>query len=156
MNQSTSKSHTFKILQIIYTAFIFGVLALSVFIYFSLKNAIYQVNTDDIFTIVIPIIALSGIFMSTFVYKTMLSKIDTSDTLQAKITKYQTANIVKGALLEGPALLASVVVMLTNNLFFFVFTATMVLIMYLRFPTKVKFESEVPLTLEDKSELNRG
>ena len=143
-----------KTLKIIYSALIIGVLVFATYVYFSFKNPMYKFDVNDMFSFVVPVLAISGIFISSFLYKSMLNKIDTNDSLQSKFAKYQTATLLKGAMLEGPALLASVASLLTNNAIYLIVVIVMLFIMYLKFPTFEKFKSEVTLSLEEKSHLN--
>ena len=52
-------------------------------------------------------------------------------------------------------MLAIVATFLSENLSFLGITALLVLLMYLKFPTKDKFVNEVTLSMKEKSEFNR-
>ena len=155
MNESNNPTNPFKIVQIIYGSFMFGVLAFLLFTYFSIDNPVYLLDMDDIFTFIVPLLALSGVFISPILFASMIRKIEPADILQTKIAKYQSATIVKGAMLEAPALLAVVATFLSNNITFLLIAALLLIIMYLRFPSPKKFESEVVLSMEEKSKINK-
>tara|TARA_R110002073_G_scaffold72537_1_gene177118 strand:+ start:80893 stop:81366 length:474 start_codon:yes stop_codon:yes gene_type:complete len=154
-SKTTNYAATFKVTQTIYGAFIFGIIAFSVVVFGILKSTTFAIDVNDLFTMVVPIVALGGILLSDFLFKNQINKITTSDSLQSKLAKYQSATILKGACLEGPALLAIVATFLSENLSFLGITALLVLLMYLKFPTKDKFVNEVTLSMKEKSEFNR-
>ena len=153
MNNSGNIKSSFKTIQIIYGALIFGVLAMSVLIYSMLEDPIYKVDMSDKFFIIVPILTVIGIFLSSYLYRLNIDKIESRDSLPSKLTKYQSANIIKGAVLEASALFASVASLLTNNLLYLVFTLVLLVVMYLKLPTLLKFENEVVLDMKEKSEL---
>ena len=154
-SQTTNYTAAFKVLQIIYGAFIFGIITFSVVVLAILKSTTFVVDLNDMFTMVVPIVALGGMFLNEFLFKKQISNITTSDSLSSKLAKYQSATLIKGACLEGPALLAIVATFLSENLTFLGITALLVLVMYLKFPTKDKFMNEVTLNMNEKSEFNR-
>ena len=153
MNNSGNIKSSFKTIQIIYGALIFGVLAMSVLIYSMLEDPIYKVDMSDKFFIIVPILTVIGIFLSSYLYRLNIDKIESRDSLPSKLAKYQSANIIKGAVLEASALFASVASLLTNNLLYLVFTLVLLVVMYLKLPTLLKFENEVVLDMKEKSEL---
>ena len=153
MNNLAITKSSFKTIQIIYGALIFGVLAMSVLIYSMLEDPIYKVDMSDKFFIIVPILTVIGIFLSSYLYRLNIDKIESRDSLPSKLAKYQSANIIKGAVLEASALFASVASLLTNNLLYLVFTLVLLVVMYLKLPTLLKFENEVVLDMKEKSEL---
>lgn len=147
-------SQQLKVVQIIYGALIMGVILLSAFLFYTLETPFFKFDKNDLYTIVVPVIGGSGVVISSIIYKKLLLKITAKDNLHHKLAKFQSATIVKGALIEGPALFSSFMVTQTNNLLFYVYTAVLVVIMYLLFPTKQRFEKDVTLRLDEKSQLN--
>ena len=154
MDKNTTNNY-FKTIQVVYTALIIGILVLSAVLYYISNNLRYELELSNPFALVVVIVAASGIFLSPILYRSILNGIQSSANLKSKLNKYMTATIVKGALLEGPALLASIVAYITQNGLFFIVTALMLLVMYLKFPSKVKFLSEVQLSMDEKSQLNQ-
>jgi len=156
MSESTNPpANHFRTMQIIYGSFMLGILAFSLFAYFSMDNLVYEIDMDDVFTFIVPFLALSGVFISPILYKSTIRKIQSTDTLQTKIATYQSATIIKGAMLEAPALLAVVAAFLANNGVFLIIVALLLIIMYLRFPSQEKFENEVDLSMEEKSKIDK-
>ena len=155
MDNNTQQHGIFKTIQIIYGALIAGIAVFTIVVFTMVENPNYTLDLEDIFTIVVPIAAIGGVFLSNFLYQSFINKISPSDSLSSKLTQYQTATLVKGACLEGPALLAVVATYITNNITFLLISLLLIVIMYLKFPKKEKFKEEVKLTFEEKSELDR-
>lgn len=112
-------------------------------------------NTDDTFMLVVPIIALSGIFMGNLLFKQSLIAARKADSLQNKLAKFQTASLIKYALIEGPAFLAAVAFFQTNNLTYLYIAAILILYLYILRPTKDKIEKGLQLRGDDRDKFNR-
>lgn len=155
MNKTSKASQQLKVVQIIYGALIMGVVLLSAFLFYTLETPFFKFDKNDLYTIVVPVVGICGVFVSLMVYKRLLLKITAKDNLHHKLAKFQSATIVKGALIEGPALFSSFMVTQTNNLLFYIYTAVLVIVMYLLFPTKQRFKKDVTLRLNEKSEFDK-
>ena len=149
------KTAGFKTLKIIYGALIIGVVAfLAIVLFLKKDNLHFAVDMDDIFTMVVPLMALSGIAVSVILNNGFQKMIQPEDTLQAKLSKYQTASIIRGALLEGPALIGVVATFISGNYFFLLFSVVLLIAMYLFFPNKERFAQAAQLSFEEKSKLD--
>ena len=85
-----------------------------------------------------------------------LKKISDNLDLMQKAIKFSTAHVFRMAMLEFPAFMCVFFTMQSNNSFYFVLVLILVLMMLSIFPTKNKFESDVPLTSKEKSILEKG
>lgn len=151
----TLKTGAFKTLQIIYGALIMGVVAFLAIVLFLKKDDLhFAVDMDDIFTIVVPLMTLSGIAVTAILNNNFMKMIQPEDALQTKLSKYQTASIIKGALLEGPALIGVVATFLSGNYFFLLFSVALLIVMYMYFPNKERFAQAAQLSFEEKSKLD--
>lgn len=150
----TLKTGAFKTLQIIYGALIIGVVVFLFVVLYLVKNLHFTVDTDDVFTMLVPLMTFSGIVVSMILNKNFLGMILPEDSLQAKLSKYQTASIIRGALLEGPALIGVVATFMSGNYFFLLFSVVLIRVMYFYFPTKQKFTQAAQLSFEEKSKLD--
>lgn len=155
MDNTANKNSTFKTIQFIYLSFMFAVVSFSVVAYFLIENQIFTIDNSDIFTIVVPIVAISSIFLSNWLYQKTVCKSTKTDDLRSKLATYQTATIIKGAILESAALLATVATFVSGNVAFLIVTFIVVIIMYVKFPKKEKFKEEVKLSFEEKSEFDK-
>ncbi len=153
MSETLNKG-VFKTLQIIYSAFMFGIIVFLLVVLYQVNKLYFLINMDDIFTIIVPLMTLSGIVVSFILNNNFKKMLLPEDTLQVKLTKFQSASIIKGALLEGPALIAIVATFVSGNYFFLLFSIVLLLVMYLQFPSKQKFAQLAQLSFEEKSKLD--
>ncbi len=151
--ESNSYSAQFKTMQIIYGALIIGVLVFSVVVYLKSDNLHFIFDGESMYGILVPMVAIISLVVNTMIFKSTLNSINPQDALGLKITKYQTANIIRGAILEAPALIGIVVTLNTGNYYFLVFSLFMIAAMIFAFPSKQKFIETMQLSFEEKSKL---
>lgn len=144
-------------MQILLTAFcgaIIGFASVSILIN---KGAIYidAVPTSDQtgFYPLFPLMGLAIIFMGLFMFKSQLDKLHEEADVEAKITGYQTAFIIRCAFLEGAALMNIVGFMLSANAIFLALPAIAVAIMILTRPTKQSVIDALNLSYPDTEKL---
>lgn len=155
MDNTTDQKGIFKTIQIIYGALIGGIAVFTIVVFTLIDNPTYEIDSNDIFTIVVPLFAIGGVFLSNFLYQSFINKIPRTASLNSKLVQYQTATLIKGACLEAPALLAVVATFLSGNIIFLGIALLLVVFMYLKFPKREKFKEEVKLSFEEKSEFDR-
>jgi uncharacterized integral membrane protein len=145
-----------KSLQIIHSALLAGVLLFAAYVAFNAKDVLFFSYEDDkSFLFLAIIIAFTGNLASKFLYKKMLKQISNTADLSEKAIKFSTAHIFRMAMLEFPAFMCVIFTMQSNNSFYFVLVGILVLMMLAIFPTKNKFENDVPLTSKEKSMLEK-
>ncbi len=96
---------------------------------------------------------LGAIAMSFIVFKQLLAKIQNGQPLREKMTAYQTAHIVRCAVLEGAGLFATVVCLLTREPMGFATLAVILGIFFLAVPSVASLERDLNLTSAEKNEL---
>jgi len=153
-NNTTPQKGFFKTLKIIYAALIVGVLIFTALTYLSIKETNTLITTNNLFVIVLPVLAASGYFLSNLLYKKILNNITSSDTLHKKMSRYLTANLLKAVCLEVPAFVSIAVTFVSGNIVFLCIALVMALLMYFKFPSKERFKSEVTLNMKEKTELD--
>ncbi|SEO03649.1 hypothetical protein SAMN05192574_10564 [Mucilaginibacter gossypiicola] len=142
-----------KTTSVIHLALIAGQIIFAATAFMTTKNHATN-KSDDVFIYVAPIMAVTGFAIGSILFKTMVNKIDGQSPLKTKLAAYQSALIVRFALLEGPSLFAIVSFMLTGNLIFLgISGAIIACFIYLR-PTKQKIEDDLSLGYEEKAELD--
>ncbi|MCH3885886.1 MFS transporter [Tenacibaculum aquimarinum] len=128
-----------RTIKIIHFALIAG-LVLAYFIIGDILNiTIPTLEGENLFYIFIPAIA---VLASNFVFKNLLSKIDSKQSKEQKLMQYQTASIVRWAILEGGAFL---ILFLKPELA--IFGLLLILYLFLVKPTKEKIENELNIKL---------
>jgi hypothetical protein len=145
-----------KSLQIIHLALLAGILIFTAYVAFKAKDALFFSYEDDKpFLFLAIIIAFAGNLASKYLYASLLKKISDNLDLMQKAIKFSTAHVFRMAMLEFPAFMCVFFTMQSNNSFYFVLVLILVLMMLSIFPTKNKFESDVPLTSKEKSILEK-
>lgn len=119
-------------------------LAISPKVYFAITE------TDDVFVFIVPLLAIAGFMSGYILFKRQLNALRDKNSLGAKIVAYQTALIIRLALLEGPSLFGVVTFLQTGNLFFLVISALLMLYFFSLRPTKDKMEIDLDLGFTEK------
>ncbi|GAB1309380.1 hypothetical protein KH5_20630 [Urechidicola sp. KH5] len=142
-----------KAIQAIYAALIVGVVIAIVVFYFSVEQTIFVIDAANSKTILVPVGAFFGLAINNFFFNRTVNAIDKDVDLQVKLAQYQTANILRAALLEGPAFFAIFTFSNTGNIYFLMFAIALIIVMAFHFPTKEKFIDAFDLSFKEKSKL---
>jgi len=155
-NFNQSPQGFLKTVTIIHAALTFGQVMFGVLAFAeSGKTGIDVKNTNNPFLYVVPLLALIGFIASNFLFKQLLNNVGLKNTLREKLMVYQTALIVRYALLEGASLFAIVCYLLTGNLLFLLISGAIVLYFIIIRPTKQGTQNDLNLSYEDQMEFNR-
>ena len=145
-----------RTLQIIVFAFCIGPVILTIVAFFINHPEIHfnMVNIEEPLLLIAPIIALISSIGSRIIFNSIINSIKNNFELLIadKFLKYQTALIVRVALLEGAALFNIVVFLITGNTFTLYFALLCILGIWFRRPTKEKVSED--LNLPDTNSLN--
>lgn len=145
-----------KILVILHGAFTIAPFIFSLVILFLLEN--YSIfNISDISTIyyIIPFVALAIIYAGTSFFKVQLSNIEIDFSLKQKLSSYQTASIIRYAMVEGSAFLCIGIALVSEQIVFLIITWCILVYMYSLRPTKEKIIKDLKLNLSERKELNK-
>ena len=159
MNNSTIKitpKNFIQTLTLIHIALVIGVLIFTTVVYNITKDWRLDFNIKaDVITVLPLVLATGGIFIGAFFYKSRMKALVNKSSLKEKLMGFQTASIVKFAMLEGPILFCIVVGMLTHNLVYLLLAVMLILYFISLRPTKVKVEKDLNLKGEHKSQFNK-
>ncbi|MES2279170.1 MAG: hypothetical protein V4592_24270 [Bacteroidota bacterium] len=154
-NTSPTPGMAFKVLTIIHLALMLGQVLFGVVVFFQTRSVRVNIEKiDDVYIYIVPFMAISCFIASNFMYKQQLGIAAGKPTLQEKMTGYQTALIVRYALLEGASLFGIVVYLLTGNLLFLLISGAIVIYFLLIRPTRDRVEADLNLTYEEKIDLD--
>src|SRR5687767_947693 len=125
----TSKSYRFT-MTIIYTAQAVVLLFLSIAVLFlNATDGLHPVEgMIELFYYLVPVATVAFLSIAYFIFKTLVSKIDNAWPLRQKLPKYQSAILIRSAMLEVPGLLGAVAAMLTGEMYFLVAPLLMLII----------------------------
>lgn len=145
-----------KSLQIIHMVLLLGVLGFAAYVAFTAKDFLFfSYERDKAFLYLAIIISFIGNLSSKYLYAKLLKQIPSKASLEDKAVKFSTAHIFRIAMLEFPALMCAIFVLYSNNSFYFILVGILAFMMLAIFPTKSKFENDVPLTNSEKSMLEK-
>lgn len=94
---------------------------------------------------VVPFMAITGILAGSYLYKNIMSGLASKKTLKEKLNGFQTASIVKYALLEGPAFLSIVAFSNEGNQYFIIIALLLLGWLIIQRPTRDKVEKDLML-----------
>jgi len=104
---------------------------------------------NTIFMFITPVVILSSILASKFIYSNQVASFDRTSSLENKLVSYRTNNIVKLALLEGANIFNISVMIITANYFFAVLFIIIIALFFLNRPTKDKFIMDYEISSEE-------
>ncbi|HEY3403984.1 MAG TPA: hypothetical protein VGK59_11390 [Ohtaekwangia sp.] len=111
-------------------------------------------STSSLLTNALVGVVIIGFSASHFLYNFMVSKIDSSLSLQKKMPKYTGAVILRSACLELPGMFASVVFFMTGNVFILLIPVFAGIIFFLLRPTVSSIAEDLKLSPNDRALLN--
>ena len=142
-----------KTLSIIHLALCSGVFIFGFIMFSKTKSTeIILDDSNDIFKYIIPSAAIIAIFLSNFLFKNQLNSITENAEIKEKLVKYQSASIVKYAVLEGTALLSVVIYSSTTNFLYLLIALGMLLYLIVQRPTLSKIISDLDLKGNEKKD----
>ena len=105
-------------------------------------------NMDDRFVFIAPVLALGGFFGGYLVFKKQKYVLREKESIQQRLTGYQSLLITRFVLIQGPAVFAIVAYILSGNIFFLFITGLMsVYFIFLR-PTREKIEGDLRFSFD--------
>jgi len=152
----SSNNPFLKILSIIHLALCSGIFIFGFIMFSKMKSTeIILDDSADIFKYIIPSTAIIALFLSIFLFKSQLNSISKNADLKEKLIKYQSASIIKYAVLEGVALFSIVIYTSTNNFLYLLIAAGLLLYLILQRPTSSKIICDLDLKDNEKQEFEK-
>ena len=146
-----------RTIKIIHLALVAGQVLFALTVIVVSKRIVINVrDTQDPLVYAVPAFAVICFILSNLLFKKMLVGINNPDSsLKKKMAMYQTALMIRLALLEAPSLFGTVAFFLTGLLMFLVISALMVAyFIYIR-PTDDNVKEALALTYSEKEIFNR-
>lgn len=141
---------------IIHFALVAGVLILALVMYSITENQKLDLSyRGDPMFFIVPIMAIAGILVGNYLYINNIKRLTSKNTLREKLAGFQTASIIKYALLEGPALLGLVAFMNEGNQYFLIISILLVFWLIMQRPTRDKIERDLMLEGNLKNEFDQ-
>ena len=137
-NQQTTKSY-FKMLSIIHLFLVLGIVLFGLVITFIITDFQHQDNDSDLtklFVYLVPGMVIAGIVASNMISTFKLNALNENSDFKVKLKGYSEILIIRYMLLEFPSLFALVVVFMTSNINYLVYTGLLVILLIIKRPTK--------------------
>ncbi|MGX1928953.1 hypothetical protein [Flagellimonas sp. 2504JD4-2] len=145
-----------RTLAIVHFGLIAGPLFFGIVVYYLAPSGVFSIqDTDDMFLIVVPIFAITSVFLGDFIFKQSIKNIPRTSTLKQKLIRFQTASIIKYALVEAASFFSIIAFYQTNNLAFLLIAALLILYFYMLRPTKEKIVRSLNLSTQDRDLFHR-
>lgn len=100
---------------------------------FTLSHLDTNTNIMSFIAVVFTVLAMN---LGSFLFNSLIKKIDSSSSLQEKFAKYQAAFLIKCVLLEAASIFSIVMCLRTYNLYFMLVAAFSLIALWLIKPTK--------------------
>ncbi|NJB69717.1 hypothetical protein GGR42_000179 [Saonia flava] len=123
-----------------------GLVAFTGFAYYtgdSLKTESYP--NGDVFLYLVPIGAIVGYFFSQFMFQKMVGNIPQKRPLQSKLARYQSASLIKYAILEAPAFLALFAFLQDSHALYLTIVVSLIVYFFTQRPTEDKIKKHLHL-----------
>lgn len=137
----------------IHLALVAGVSFFLIVTYIQSQKFSAQMEEGDSFIYLVPTFAILGYFGSQFIFNRIVTSLNKKSPQEEKLKKYQTATIIKYALLEAPAFFAIVAYSITGNALSLVIAICLILYLIVRRPNKERVMNTLPLHGEEKRKI---
>jgi hypothetical protein len=151
--QTKTPASIVRTINIIHMALIAGQAVFAFVMFTQSQQTTIKFDRQDEFIFIIPIFGVGSLFISNFLFKTLIAKAVTLPDLFSKLTGYQTAVIVRMALLEGASLFAIVTYNLTSNFLFLLISIFLMIYGVIIRPTVEKIADDLELSYDEKMQL---
>ncbi len=140
-------------LRIIHGALTMGLIVFTLFVFYRANSFIARMDNEDFFTYLVPLGGAIGYFLGKWLFTKQVSVIAKNEPLNTKLARYQSASLIKFALLEAPAFLALFAYYQNGNALHL--TIALFLITYLVFqhPTLKRVISHLDLAKDEIQQL---
>jgi hypothetical protein len=151
MNQSPSPTSAgqVKVLTIIHLAFLAGMALFALVTFMLTQSTAINFDTSDTYLFIVIPFAIVAVFGSMFMYNQQLSPLVNEPNLSGKLGIYQTACIIRYAILEGAALFSITVYLLTANFLYLLIALAIMSYFFAIRPTKDNIAGALSLSYEE-------
>ncbi len=138
-----------KTITIIHLALLMGQLIFAVLAFTINGSTAIVIDTNDTYLFVEIIMVIGCFIASTILFKRQLVEAIQQGDVSSKLTRYQTALIIRCALLEGASLFGIVNYMISGNLLYLIISGLIILYFLSFRPTKEKIKEDLQLSYDE-------
>jgi len=128
-------------------------------IYAYLKSDPSKLDTQipkDFFLYLLPLLAIFGYGAGLFLFKQQIKALSKKQALREKLAGYQTATIIRYALLEGPAMLGVILFLNSRNIIYLIVALLLVAYLFTLKPSKLKVENDLSMNSQEMAAFNNA
>lgn len=152
----TTPKSFLRTFNLIHLALVAAVVVPGLLIYMQTESQGFSLSySGDVMFFLVPVMAIVGIFTGNYLYRNIINSLASKNTLKEKLSGFQTASVIKYALLEGPALLGFVAYMGEGNLYFIIISLLLALWLIAQRPTRDRVERDLMLEGNLKNEFQQ-
>ena len=143
-------------LTIIYYGLCLSPVLFGLFLFYSSNDPGFNAyDSEEPLWAAVVLMFLGALVLNGFIFKILLKGVSANKSLKDKLTTYQTASLMRYALLEGPALFAVIVFSFTNNVFYLVLGAILIAYLFLLRPSINKIVADLNLSSPERAIMQR-
>jgi hypothetical protein len=148
-----SGKQAFQTIKVIHMALMIGLILFSIVVMFLITSGPPREAhmESTILLAVAGAMTIMSIFLGPILYKQQLGKLHGTESLQLKMAAFQTAHIVRSALIEVGGLFGAIICIVSWGLNGLVFTAISIGMFILKIPNSVMLKQDLRLTSEKKT-----
>jgi hypothetical protein len=145
-----------KTISMLHLMLLMGLVMFAGFLLFQFDGAMMPTfDTNDTLLLIYPVVAIAAIVGSQALFKNVLASKENNTDLKVKLANYQTASIIKYALIEGPAFFGILLATSTGNTAYAAIAGVLIIYFILQKPSLNKIESDLKLSGEQRNQFNR-
>ncbi|MEL4309052.1 hypothetical protein [Joostella sp. CR20] len=149
MTTTTNKTPFFT-LKLIFYFFLAGQIIFLGVAFYLMQSLEFNFENPDMMSYLVPCFAIAAVFIGNYIYQQTINTIKREDTFFQKMAKFQTANIIKFAMIESASLFAIVKYLISSNAIYAVIAILLILYFTSLIPNKEKIISLLNLTSEER------
>jgi hypothetical protein len=153
MERNQTSKEYLRSTQIVHLAMLLGQVffaGVSLFVVYMNGASLTDANTVNIFLIVEILIASTSTYASRFLFAQKLKTIEFNVSLSEKLGIYNSANIIRWALLEGPSFMSIILYFLTGQILFMIISLAIMSYFVMIRPTLEKTINDLQLNEQEK------
>lgn len=155
-SQELTPNKFLKTISILHLMLLMGLLVFAGFLLFEFDGALMPTfDMNDTLLLIYPVVAIAVIIGSQALFKNVLASKENDTDLKVKLANYQTASIIKYAIIEGPAFFGFVMTTATGNTTYAAIAGVLIVYFLLQKPSLNKIESDLKLSGEHRNQFNR-
>ncbi|MEQ9404551.1 MAG: hypothetical protein RIM99_13240 [Cyclobacteriaceae bacterium] len=151
-----SAKEALRILRIIHFSLMMGPAFFATVVFYLTVSGSNSQDPVEILTYVPGALFILSLPLSDFMFKMAKKELKNKSDLKSKVAVFQTAQIIRMAILEMCALFSAVVALINGDIYQLIVVALVIVFMAIKTPSVLMLETELELSQEEKSQFQTG